>query len=187
MKEFIVRTLSFNKTILVLLFFVFFNLSCVGVKDNMGRVVGYKPGRVLTKKSFYEVGPLSADWKRVKLGSYQSLVFRNSILQSTLMTDAFCEGAYEDAGLKTLTRHLYLDLAHSKIIHEEKIKLSGREAYHALAEGEVDGINVKLETVVIKKDLCLFDFALISPPTQHETASKDFEKFFMGFQFEGNL
>ncbi len=63
--------------------------------------------------------------------------------------------------------------------------LGGREALRTVAEGTLDGVDVILDTVVIKKNNCLFDFALVAHPQKHADAVNDFETFFQGFQYRG--
>jgi hypothetical protein len=156
-----------------------------GVK-NTGRVRSYEPGKVITQKSYYNVGDLPDSWQRTKIGSYKTIAFYNPELKSTLETDAFCDDAYDDASLQVLTTHLYFDIRDKKTRWEKPFMLSGRGALRSVAEGKVDGVPIVLDTVVIKKDDCLFDFAMASEPDLYSKAAADFERFFKGFQYQGN-
>ncbi|MBF0491316.1 MAG: hypothetical protein HQM15_00860 [Deltaproteobacteria bacterium] len=171
---------------LIVAIFIFCS-SCFGGSANTGKVKSYKPGWVMTQKSSYRVGLLSDDWKREKLGRYKSLLLYNSKAKASLESDAFCDASFDDASLQTLTTHLHFDLKNKKIISQKELKLDSRSALHTVAQGSVDGVNFVLDTVVIKKDNCLFDFALVVPPENYEGVKKEFEGFYSGFHFEGSL
>ena len=161
--------------------------SCFGGPKNTGKVIRYEPGRIYTEKSSYQVGLLSQDWVKEKLGRYKALYLYNAKAKASIESEAYCDASFDDASLKTLTTHLHFDLKNKKVISEKELKLDARSALHTLAEGSVDGSPFILETVVIKKDNCLFDFALVVPPLYYDLAKKDFENFYSAFQFEGGI
>jgi len=155
-----------------------------GIK-NSGRVIDYKPGKVITQGGGYGVGVLPAGWRRVEIKPYRTISFRNDALESTITTDAFCDASFDDASLKTLTVHLHMGLDEQKQISQKELTLSGRAALRTVVQGKVDGVLMSLDTVVIKKDSCLFDFALVGDPTKYAQASSDFEKFYGAFTYNG--
>ncbi len=161
-------------------------LACFGGVKKTGKVVDYKPGRVITKKGYYDVGPLSADWYRIKLG-IAAINFRNDALGSTISTDAFCDQAFDDAPLNALTSHLFAGLQDIKIEKQTPFTMADRGALRTSLKATLDGVPVRIETVVLKKDWCLFDFYLVGPPEKFAAALPDFENFFQGFQFTGEI
>jgi len=161
-------------------------LACFGGVKKTGKVVDYKPGRVITKKGFYEVGDLPASWYRIKL-DIAAINFRNDEFKSTLSTDTFCDQAFDDTPLNALTRHLFAGLQEVKIEKETPFMMNDRGALRTSLKASLDGVPVRIETVVIKKDWCLFDFYLVSPPENFSSALPDFEKFYQGFQFTGEI
>jgi len=161
-------------------------LGCFGGVKNTGKVLDYKPGKVITKQGFYQVGELSSEWYRIKLG-IAAINFRNDRLKSTISTDAFCEQAFDDAPLNALTRHLFAGLQDVKVEKETPFTMSDRGALRTTLRASLDGVPVKIETVVVKKDWCLFDFYLVSPPETFSSALPDFEHFFQGFQYTGEI
>ena len=42
--------------------------------------------------------------------------------------------------------------------------MDGREALRTVARAKLDGVPRELELVVLKKDGCVYDFALVAPP-----------------------
>lgn len=167
-------------------FLVFALVACFGGVKKTGKVIDYKPGRVITKKGFYDVGPLSADWYRIKLG-VAAINFRNDALGSTISTDAFCDQAFDDAPLNALTSHLFAGLQDIKIEKQSPFTMADRGALRTTLRASLDGVPVRIETVVLKKDWCLFDFYLVSPPEKFSAALPAFEDFFQGFQFTGEI
>lgn len=164
---------------------------CVGCflkgASNPGKVRGYSPGFVKTDKGSYAVGPLPTSWRRGRVGNYKVLVFYNDAYQSSIETDAFCDQSFDDASLRVLTNHLHASLSKPKTRSETPMTLDGRGALRSVAEGTVDGIPMVVDSVVIKKDNCLFDFVLISKPSFYTSATQDFESFFEGFRYTGDI
>lgn len=159
-------------------------VSCFGGVKKTGKVVGYKDGMVLTKKGQYQVGPLPATWSQVKLGKAM-VAFHNNALGSTISTDSFCEQAYNDSSLKSLTQQLLPGMQDIQILSEEPFMLSDRGALQTILSANLDGLPVKLSLVVVKKDWCLFDFFLVSNEENFMAAHQDFESFYQGFSYEG--
>jgi hypothetical protein len=157
-------------------------VACFGGVKQSGKVIGYEPGRVLTKDGFYKVGALSGDWLRILRGN-ALIAFRNNDLKSTISTDAFCDQAFDDAPLSMLTKHLFAGLQDVKVLKEQSFNLDNRGALRTLFKGSLDGVEVMIDAVVIKKDWCLFDFYLVSPSAKYAEAAPPFTEFFQGFAY----
>lgn len=170
----------------VLILFAFTLFACFGGVKKTGKVTGYKPGVVLTKKGSYRVGVLPQDWSQINLG-VATITFRNEKLNSSISTDAYCDQAYDDSSLSSLTKHLFPGLQKIEIQKETLLQLDGREALRTSLQAVFDGIPVRVETVVVKKNWCLFDFYLVSTPENLNSALPDFEHFFQGFSYSGAI
>lgn len=157
-----------------------------GIK-NPGKVRAYVPGQIKTDKGSYGVGILPNTWRQKHVGRYKALVLYNESYQSTIESDAFCDRSFDDASLKVLTNHLHVGISEQKIKKETNLMLDGRGAFRSVISGKVDGVEVVLDSVVIKKDNCLFDFVLISIPGEYSRALSDFENFFGGFRYYGDI
>ncbi len=175
------------KYLVFVLFFAFSGCFLFGEMSNPGKVKGYSPGTVKTDKGSYAVGPLPVTWRRGKVGKYKVLVFYNDAYHSSIETDAFCDQSFDDASLRVLTSHLHAGLTKPQTKSETPMMLNGRGALRSIAEGTVDGIPMRLDSVVIKKDNCLFDFVLIAQPSFYSSAVADFESFFGGFHYTGDI
>ncbi len=181
-----VRTQKLHRYILQLtaLFLSVSLLGCFGGVKKTGKVTGYREGQVLTKKGYYQVGELSSDWQRINLEKAM-IAFYNPQLKSTISTDSFCDQAYNDSSLKSLTQQLFPGLQNLKVIEEKQFQLDGRGALQTLVDAELDGLPVMVNIVVLKKDWCLFDFYLVSEKSSFARAMSDFEKFYQNFSYLG--
>lgn len=66
---------------------------------------------------------------------------------------------------------------------QKNFRLAGRTAMRSTVDAELDGVPISLEVVVLKKDGCLFDLTLISPPASLKAEVPAFERVVKGFRF----
>lgn len=162
--------------------FIILLSSCFHGRQNLS-VIGYRHGQVFIKKGgSYKVGELPASWRMFKTGA-KAITFHNDGLKATISTDAFCGASFEDLPLKILTGQMFAGVTKRSIIKEEEFLLDGRGALRTIAAGETDGVPLKFDSVIIKKNNCTIDLIYISPPENYSGGVSDFEIFFKGFVF----
>ena len=61
------------------------------------------------------------------------------------------------------------------------ISLDGREALHTELTAKLDGVPMNFVVFVLKKNGCVYDFALISPPNPSRESRDQFVQFVQGF------
>ena len=61
--------------------------------------------------------------------------------------------------------------------------LDGRGALRTISTGETDGVPLKFDSVVLKKNDCTIDLVYISKPENYSDNVADFEAFYNGFRF----
>jgi len=150
-------------------------------------VIGYRNQMVFIKKDlFYRVGPLSGDWDGLKTG-VKAAAFHNEKIGGTISTDAFCGASFEDLPLNVLTNQLFADTHRKNTEQGAELVLDGRGALRTVADGQVDGVPLKFDSVVVKKDGCTIDFIYIVPPENYLAGVKEFETFYGGFSFGKNI
>lgn len=66
---------------------------------------------------------------------------------------------------------------------QKNFRLAGRTAMRSTVDAELDGVPISLEVVVLKKDGCLFDLTLISPPNAFDSEMPAFDRVVKGFRF----
>lgn len=174
-----------KKTRFIFIFLILSFAACFGGVKKTGKVLSYQDGKVLTKKGFYRVGQLTEAWMRMHV-KRAVIVFRNKELGATISTDSFCDDAYDDAQLPVLTKHLLGGIEDIHIMEQKTLMLDGRAALRSVMAGKMDGVPIRLSTVVVKKNECLFDFYLVSSPEKYEQAVSDFKVFYEGFAYVGD-
>ena len=138
---------------------------------------------VLTKPSVrYRVGKLPEVWHRVWLEG-NDLAFSEEGTGRALSVNATCEG-HDDPPLPVLTRHLLAGFTERQEVSSKLVPLAEREALRSRYLAKLDGVPVRLELVVLKKDNCVYDFAYVSPPGLAEERMADFETLLAGFESE---
>lgn len=146
-------------------------------------VIGYRHQTVfLNKDLYYKVGGLSLGWEKLKTNA-KAAAFHRQDIGATISTDAFCGAGFEDLPLKVLTGQLFAGTGKRKILKEEEFTLDGRGALRTVATGETDGVPLKFDSVVLKKNNCTIDFVYISPPESYSAGVSDFETFYKGLNF----
>ena len=89
--------------------------------------------------------------------------------QATLLVNAHCQGV-DDAPLEALSRHLVFGMTERKVSHQERLMISRREALETELTAKLDGVPRKLKMLVLKKDGCVYDVVLASPPEAFQRA-----------------
>ncbi len=147
-------------------------------------VMSYRDGRVyLMNKSFYRVGVLPDDWKRVDT-KVRSVTFYSPEAGASISTSAFCGRSIEGLRPDALSGEILGTLENRSVLSEEKLMLDGRGAVRILASGSIDGVVSMVDLVTLRKDGCVFDFYAVSPGGQNQATRLAFEGFFQQFHFE---
>lgn len=164
------------------LFFCLSLVACFGGVDKRGSVLGYRNGVVQTEGGAFRIGDPGPDWM-LKKYRFRALFFAHRTQSATMTVDAFCKGAFDDAGLDTLTSQLTYGMTNLQQKRQTRTRLEGRDALRTYVTGKVDGASVSMDMVVLKMNECIFDFVYITLPHQHEVYVKDFEKLIYGFEY----
>jgi hypothetical protein len=125
----------------------------------------------------FRVGLLPPSWREVETKG--DLAFR-SPEGGTIYANMECEKT-EDAPLDVLANHLLFGV---DVKHEDRqeITLAGRKALRNRIEGEVDGVPVRLDTVVLMKNGCTYDLGLVAGPGDLSDQEAAFDRFIAGFE-----
>lgn len=160
---------------LIFLFVCHFLFSCAPHKQR-GGILTYEKNKVNTASGKFQVGALPEGWQKPKI-HHQQLLYENDIFQATIVTDAHCGRQFVDSPLPRLARDLFDRMDHIKINSQKNMTVDGREAFYLQGSGNVDGIALKMSTVVMKKNFCLYDFVYFAPPETFAQGEKDFVSY----------
>jgi hypothetical protein len=136
----------------------------------------------------FRVDALGAPWERVAVGEQNDLAWSNAPLAAIAQVNATCDQPDQDVPLATLTRHLLNGFTAYTFPPEDAadsqtLPMDGREALRTHLVARLDGVPRELLLVVMKKDDCIYDFALVAPPgAQFERARPDFERLTSSFR-----
>ena len=133
----------------------------------------------------YGVGALDSEWRSLDVGGHNDLAWSNEGLRSVIQVNSTCE-ADMDVPLQALTNHLVIGFTEREFHSQELRPLDGRESLVTHLTAKLDGVVRTLLLVVVKKDGCVYDMALISSDTEaFATARPSFETFVGGFHTLG--
>ncbi len=128
----------------------------------------------------FRVGPVPSSWHQIDV-SETRLAFRDDAAQALIAVGGRCHRDGDDVPLEALTHHLFLHFTDRHIEDQQALALDGREALRTELSAELDGVPRSFVIVVLKKDGCVYDFMLITPPESIERSRADFDHFVAGF------
>ena len=168
-----------------MLFVVLTQPSCLFKKTELTGVMSYREGKVYIKKHrFYRVGALPEGWRGMETRA-RAISFYNPQFRSSITTDAFCGPKVENSAMSALGGDMISALEKRTVSSEEEITLDGRKAMRRFFTGYLDGAEIAIDYVVLRKDGCLFDFYAVMPGgKKSKEVSEAFEGFFQGFEFK---
>jgi len=137
-------------------------------------------GNVLHKGELaVRLGPLPAGWRRVEVEG-ADLAFRDDAREASTLFDVRCGHRDDDAPLSALTAHLIMGTTERELETQETIPFDGREAMHSILRAKLDGVPMRYEIYVMKKDGCVYDIVYVASPDLFADGMHDFERFACG-------
>lgn len=139
----------------------------------------YRNGKIA-----FRVGDVPASWRRLDVTD-ASLAFRDDSREASILLNARCGAKDGDVPLVSLTGQLIMGTTDREFEKEETIPFDGREARHSILKAKLDGVLLRYDIYVEKKDGCTYDFVYVSPPDRADGAhidSTDFEHFVGDFR-----
>lgn len=132
----------------------------------------------------YRIGELDPGWRRLSVDDQNDLAFHHAQMGAIIQVNATCDPT-SDVPLTALTNHLLIGFTDRHIVEQALLPMDEREALRTHVTARLDGVPRELLFYVMKKDACVYDFALIAPPgTNFEHALPEFERFRAGFSTE---
>lgn len=128
----------------------------------------------------YEVGPVPPAWRPIRVDD-NDLAWFDPATSSLVHVDHTCERT-QDTPLVALVQHLLIGFTQREFSLQETVPMDRREARHVVLRARLDGVPRSIELYVLKKDGCVFDLGLVSPPGDFERARPGFDAFVRGFR-----
>lgn len=128
----------------------------------------------------FRIGALPEGWQRVDI-SHAALAFRDARDGATVVLNGRCGVDGEDVPLESLTQHLFLRFTEREIVEQKVLPFDQREAMHTVLTAKLDGVPMKFDVWVLKKDGCVYDLDFMATPPRFARGATEFERFVAGF------
>lgn len=130
----------------------------------------------------FSVPGVPQGWRRVDVDD-QSLSFHDDTHDGSVLVNARCMGADDRTPLVALRNHLLIGATERKFDVEETIPFDGREALHTRVRAKWDGVPMLMDTYVLSKDGCIYDFVYTERDDGTASPALDvFERWVKGFK-----
>lgn len=130
----------------------------------------------------YRIGELGPAWQRVTLAG-NDLAFVARASGHSMAINSTCVD-HDDPPLEVLTRHLLMGFAQRNTVTQQPVTLDGRAALRSHVTATLDGVEVELELVVMKKNGCVYDFTYLSPVGHQSEELAAFDQVLTNFHTE---
>jgi hypothetical protein len=128
----------------------------------------------------FRIAPPPDGWKRVDV-THAALAYRDDGDEATVVVNGRCGLDGEDVPLDALTQHLFLRFTEREVLEQTVIPFDRREAMRTILVAKLDGVPMKFDVWVLKKDGCVYDLDFMAPPARFAHGAGDFERFVRGF------
>lgn len=128
----------------------------------------------------FRIPPASPGWSRLD-ASDAALAFRDEANHGTVMIHGRCGLDGDDVPLAALTAHLFLQFTEREIETQEVVPFDGREAMHTVLDAKLDGVAMRYDVWVLKKDGCVYDLLYLAPKASFAGGHGSFEALVRGF------
>ena len=133
------------------------------------------------EQTSYQIGPVSDGWTAVTVNQQNDLAWHNEAKGAVMHVDSDCDPGL-DIPLTALRSHLMIGFTEREVVEEELVPMDGREALRTHFTAKLDGVPRDILLQILKKDDCVYDFGLVTPPgSSFEDALPDFDRVLAGF------
>lgn len=118
-------------------------------------------------------------WRRLEHS--HALAYRHDAKQASILIHGRCGLDSDDVPLVALKNHLFLQFTEREVHAEEVVPFDGREALHTQLTAKLDGVPMRYDVWVLKKNGCVYDLLYAAPPDQFDAGHGTFERLVAGF------
>lgn len=147
------------------------------------------PDRSAPKSESYTYQEPNSPWNRIAAGSEAEqaaradVAFENHSNGAIISLNSICR-KYQKYSLDQLTNDLLLKITNKRKISDDFIQIDGTKAKNSVYLAQIDGVDLKIRTVVLKKNNCMYDFMYVVVPDKDTESQKSFEQFLASFRVE---
>ncbi|MCA9681217.1 MAG: hypothetical protein KC457_03410 [Myxococcales bacterium] len=176
-------------------------LGATGCSNRRGEglyVASWEPAWKTSKEATYRFGLPGPAWEPLGEKGTQ-VAWHHSTDPAVIQIYSEC-GDHGDSDLEDFTDHQRIDYSEWKIVEEPTGELDAegrprmrskqyyttiadREALRTTVRANLDGAEVMIEYVILKKNGCLFDLTYIAVPRAFDGHQQEFQRVIDGFRF----
>lgn len=134
-----------------------------------------------TDDTSYRIGTLPTSWVRQDIDG-GDLAYRNTQFDGTMTVDSTCNEKKKNYSLKALSESLLIGIKGKEALEREEITVDGQPALKTIYIGSLDNVPIKIATVVLRKNICIYDFTYASSPEHFDIGIVDFNNFISQFK-----
>ncbi len=134
-----------------------------------------------TDDTSYTIGALPSSWVIQDIDG-GDLAFRNTQFDGTMTVDSTCNEKKKNYSLKALSESLLIGIHGKEALGREEITVDGQPALKTIYIGSLDNVPIKIATVVLRKNICIYDFTYASSPEHFDIGIVDFNNFLSQFK-----
>jgi hypothetical protein len=114
------------------------------------------------------------------------VAFQSQSSASIISINSACRQRIEDTtlDLRSFTQELLLGVVLVTEKQEVQLTVSGLSALETTAQGLLNGQAVKIRTVVLRREDCIFDLMYVARPDRFIIKESEFKKFVQGFKLK---
>lgn len=128
----------------------------------------------------YATGDPGAGWQVVPAGGADRAWY-NEAAGAAIYTDSNCGPRYAEARIEDLSAELISGFRALSQVEERAHPVAGREGLMRVQQGRLDGIEVRIGTLVFNMNACNYDIVLIAPPAGFAAGQEGWLRVIGGF------
>lgn len=112
------------------------------------------------KSKEYSLNFNRPDWLEIDPDTSDK-AFRNTKTGSVIVLNTTCK-KYDSTSLEHLAQKLLAGISNVEVLDQGSAIYFDREGHHMVISGAIDGVPIKMKTITIRKNRCIYDLSLIS-------------------------
>ncbi len=107
--------------------------------------------------------------------------WKNGLKGTSISFKSTC-GDVLDLPLENIQQSMLTGIDDLKVTRSEKIPFNQREALNSVIQGKVDGVDTKMEIVILKKNHCTYMISYVGLYKSFDSDLSSFKSFLKGFE-----
>lgn len=123
-------------------------------------------------------GTIPVQWQPLRI-SGADLAYRDEPHRGSVLVALHCNERDGDASLSVLTEHLIMGTTERNVDSQLTLPFDGREALRTTLRAKLDGVPMRYDIFVMKKDGCVYDLVYVTTADSFPAGDPEFERFVM--------